>query len=337
MNHAPYTIIQRNPDQGLAEGLHYLLRSGIRMSSRNGPVLAAPGVVVVHTPNVLTGHVSLSPLRDANPFFHIMETLWMLTGQNDATLLTPYVARMTDFADDGRHLHGAYGWRWRQRFGVDQLNVLAAELRSNPNTRRAVLQMWAADGDLVCSEGGAGGPSSKDLPCNTECVFRVIDRVLHMTVHNRSNDAVWGCHGANVVHFSGLLMYMAAVTGLQVGSMTQVSTNYHIYVERPDVQKLLANLDELGSNCAGSLGTCSISMLSSEDWKKHAVKLLNYSQLAEESTYCDYTYTASVLSHAHKLHRESVTDIAILYVRDNLSTRNPWNAAAVYWLRRRLK
>ncbi len=50
-----------------------------------------------------------------------------------------------------------------------------------------------------------------------------------MTVTCRSNDILWGAHGANAVHFSILLEYMAAKCGLAVGEMFQYSWNYHLY------------------------------------------------------------------------------------------------------------
>lgn len=54
-------------------------------------------------------------------------------------------------------------------------------------------------------------------------------RYLDMTVFNRSNDLIWGCLGANAVHFSFLQEYMAARIGVEVGVYNQVSNNLHVY------------------------------------------------------------------------------------------------------------
>ena len=120
-------------------------------------------------------------------------------------------------------------------------------LRENPEDRRVVLAMWDTAVDL-------DNPSSKDLPCNTHIYFRVrprlgferIERIrsiagpgevstalfLDMTVCCRSNDMIWGCYGANAVHFSYLLEYVAAMSGYAVGTYTQISNSFHAYTER---------------------------------------------------------------------------------------------------------
>ena len=79
-------------------------------------------------------------------------------------------------------------------------------------------------GDLANAISG-----SADVPCNTHIYFDTIDGNLNMTVCNRSNDVWWGAHGANAVHFSFLLEYVASMTGLPMGVYRQFSNNYHVY------------------------------------------------------------------------------------------------------------
>jgi thymidylate synthase len=52
---------------------------------------------------------------------------------------------------------------------------------------------------------------------------------LNMMLTCRSGDAVWGTFGANAVHFSFLLEYLAARLGLAVGTLTHVVNNLHAY------------------------------------------------------------------------------------------------------------
>ncbi len=56
--------------------------------------------------------------------------------------------------------------------------------------------------------------------------------VLDLTVCCRSNDAIWGAHGANVVHLSVLQEYLAAHIGVGVGKLCQLSNNYHVYLDQ---------------------------------------------------------------------------------------------------------
>lgn len=198
----------------------------IEMDSRNGKVYMFPEPVtsVYKRPNE---RVLFSPERNCNPFFHFIEGLWMLAGRNDLETLTEFVPRMAEFSDDGVLVNGAYGHRWREWFGRDQLEEVVQILLSNPLDRRAVLQMWDATKDL--------GSGSKDVPCNTQVFFKCRpithedDYILDMTVTNRSNDMIWGAYGANVVHFSMLHEYVAAFTGCRIGHYYQVSNNAHVY------------------------------------------------------------------------------------------------------------
>lgn len=239
------TIRNRNVNGMLNLVASSMTQIGSRESSRNGDVLVvdSPVMSVYGRP---TERVLMDPARDANPFFHLFESLWMLDGRDDAAFLNRFVKDFGDrFADDG-HLHGAYGFRWREAFGGDQLLGIVAMLKTDPTTRRAVLQMWSSDLDL--------GAKFKDIPCNTHVYFRVrsedsllIDpnaamsgllettaaknRVLDVTVCCRSNDVIWGAYGANAVHFSMLQEYVAGAVGVAVGKMYQLSNNYHAYVD----------------------------------------------------------------------------------------------------------
>lgn len=184
--------------------------------------VAHPVTTVYHAPEQ---RVLFNAARDANPFFHLFEALWMLDGRNDAEFPVRLVKRMAQFSDDGVTLWGAYGYRWRKFFGFDQLAAIVELLKKDPDSRRAVLQMWAPDGDLQMSTPRA------DIPCNTAVYFKVRQGALNMTVTNRSNDMIWGAYGANVVQMSILQEYLAAKLGVQVGRYHQVSDSFHVYLD----------------------------------------------------------------------------------------------------------
>lgn len=226
-----------SPNHALYEGIHHLRFHGITEQSRNGPVIvsADPVMTIHHNPRarVLNGVT-----RDANPFFHLFEALWMLAGRNDLAFPATFVKRFADYSDDGATLHGAYGHRWRRWFGYDQLETIISELTANPSTRRAVLSMW--DGGFEDTTGAeplnfrksdlrVGIEGGKDVPCNTHIYFDTLRGALNMTIMCRSNDVIWGAYGANIVHFSVLHEYVALRTGLQLGQMRQYSNNFHIY------------------------------------------------------------------------------------------------------------
>lgn len=225
-------IKARNVQQALPLALEQLQQGGVHRDTRNGPVLMFPEpvVTVYEKPEE---RVMFWDCRDANPFFHLVESLWMLGGRNDVEYVSAFVARMKDFSDDGRTFHGAYGFRWREHFGFDQLERIIKALRANKEDRRQVLSMWDATVDL--------GRVGKDLPCNLQATFQVnSDGKLDMMVTNRSNDMVWGAYGANAVHFSVLQEYVARSVGIQIGRYWQTSANFHAYLSTYEQVKELA-------------------------------------------------------------------------------------------------
>lgn len=218
-----YALSGRNVNVVFPAAMRLMQMLGRERPSRVGRVLELPGPVVT-TYYRPAERVLFSHARDANPFFHFFEALWMLAGRNDVDFLRQLVHRMLTFSDDGATLHGAYGNRWRFHFGMNQLEVVASLLRRELDTRRAVLTMWDPAVDL--------GRDSRDLPCNTTVYFKVRESALHMTVCNRSNDLLWGAYGANVVHLSMLHEYMACrAGGYPLGEYTHFSDSMHVYLD----------------------------------------------------------------------------------------------------------
>ena len=187
--------------------------------------------------------VLFDPNRDANPFLHFFEALWMLAGREDLRFMLHLSKRFMDFSDNGHTLPGAYGYRWRggetgaseqqRRNDTDQLSRVIDLLRAEPDSRRAVITMWTA-GDLKFTgaplDVRRGRKASRDVPCNTQIFLKVRDAALDMTVTCRSNDMLWGAYGANAVHFSMLQEYLAGALSLRVGCLSQLSDSFHVYI-----------------------------------------------------------------------------------------------------------
>ncbi len=232
-----------NVHSGLPQALHMIYTEGVRRESRNGPVLQMPEptTIVYERP---AERVLFHAQRDANPFLHFYECLWMMASRRDVAPLVRYAKRMATFSDNGANLNAAYGYRWRRaRLDVvntddgpweqnqDQLPIICARLRENKDDRQQVLQIWDHAMDL--------GTKTKDHACNIAVTFQVgIDDRLHMVVFNRSNDLVWGAMGANAVHFSFLHEYVALRSGYPIGTYSQVSANLHMYL-RDDFERVM--------------------------------------------------------------------------------------------------
>ena len=216
-------ITARNVPQAYVEGFWKLRTFGKSEDTRNGEVIAMPQPTMLTIQNP-EERVLTCPVRDANPFFHVMEFVWMMAGSNDAHWISQFNKRMMDYADDG-HLRGAYGWRWANP--SPQLLDTVALLRDSPTTRQAVLSMW----DPVYDGSRA---TNSDRPCNTTIYFKIRGSThLDMLVCNRSNDYVWGMMGANAVHMTLLHELIAKASGYELGIYRVMSNNLHIYTGMP--------------------------------------------------------------------------------------------------------
>ncbi len=224
---------------------------GYTETSRNGSARVMPGTFITDYLHPQY-RVLFNEARDANPFFHLFEAMWMLAGRQDLKFVASFAANMKSFSVDGETLQAAYGYRWREHFSIkskqshvstedfdfvdkDQLSYIIRKLVEKPGSRQIVLNIWDPATDLVDSEENA-----KDRACNLSVVFtprpnliqgRLFGYTLDMTVYNRSNDLVWGAYGANQVHFGFLHEVVASATCMRQGVYTQVGANSHLYTE----------------------------------------------------------------------------------------------------------
>lgn len=353
-----HVIEARNVQHALVQGGAWLSRDGEQEPSRDGPVLVAttPVSTVYERP---WERVLLDPVRDANPFFHLMESVWMLAGRRDPQWLDRYVRNFSArFAEEGGEQHGAYGYRWRRHFArgmdrqeveIDQLLQVAEMLRRDPTTRRAVLAMWDPTVDLNLP--------SRDLPCNTHVYFRsrpgddhdVGVRLLDITVCNRSNDIVMGAYGANAVHMSIMGEVVAGLAGMRLGRYTQVSNNFHVYLRD------LAKMPEALGEDAYASGTIEVQPICGHyddplEITDAATRVMRdctaFCQTVSADGEQDYLYqfaqsdwfrnTVIPMQQAHDLWREGRREDAINWLMIDDRQRSDWLRAGLEWMQRRM-
>lgn len=340
-----------------------------RSPSRYGDVLMVDEPVIV-TYERPTERVLFNAARDANPVFHLYESLWMLAGRNDVAPLAYYNSRMPEFSDDSRTFRGAYGVRWRSHFGYDQLDWAVDELAANPTSRRVVVSMWDAGRTRAYTgeaEEGSGDfhaatHGSKDVPCNLSVCLSVRNtdptglttagNVLDVTVFNRSNDLIWGMLGANVVQFSILQEYLATRLGVGVGRYHQVTNNLHVYTANWKPDEWLADetpdyytnpnpsglpADEQGRSWGRDFGERFPLVRDPAAFKKELPEFVdrhrNGDQLGgyyAEPFLCDVAQPACVAFHHHK--RGNYPDA--LKVAGRIKA-DDWRVAAIAWIERR--
>lgn len=223
---------------GLVKGIHSGVIPTQHSPSRAGYVYRVTEPVCITYQNPKR-HVLWNSYRDANPFFHLFEALWMLAGCNDVDSISKYNSNIGKVAsDDGLMFNGAYGYRWRHYFDydsykIDQIEELIEHLKRKPDSRRGVLQMWNIEDDLMKIE------KSKDVCCNTAVYLEIVDGKLNITVTNRSNDLIWGTLGSDYMTFTILQAYLAASIGVEVGVYHQFTNNLHVYEKNWEPEKWL--------------------------------------------------------------------------------------------------
>jgi thymidylate synthase len=161
-----------------------------------------------------------------NPAFAIAETLWILAGSNDAHVLNYWFPALPEFQGVGPVYSGAYGYRLREHFGIDQIRRACEALAANPASRQVVLQLWDCRSDLPQVDGA---PRCADVPCNVVSLLKVRDGRLEWTQIMRSNDVHRGLP-YNLVQFTVLQEVMAGWLGLEVGGYHHWSDSLHLYL-----------------------------------------------------------------------------------------------------------
>lgn len=215
-------LIYRNTNDASYDIYHRVVHKFEPAGSRNGDVWRSRRPVSITYTNPME-RVNFCPVRDANPFFHLAEAMWMLAGRCDVHFLDLFLSKMKEFSDDGWGFHGAYGHRLLSNYPSPLLRAIDT-LREDLKTRRAYASIWHSVWDSEYAT------VTKDLPCNLGIAFNVYGHQLDATVFNRSNDIVWGgVSGANIVQFAFFLEFAAASINRVPGELTVVSSNFHMY------------------------------------------------------------------------------------------------------------
>ncbi|MCM0080570.1 thymidylate synthase [Geomonas sp. Red32] len=185
-----------------------------------------------------------------NPAFAIAEVFWILAGSNDAAFINFWNPALPKFSGGLDTYHGAYGYRIIKQFGINQIERAYHALKSNPDSRQVVIQIWDVKSDLPDEKGI---PASADIPCNLFSMLKIRDGKLEWSQTMRSNDLYRGTP-YNIVQFTTLQEIIAGWLGVEVGGYYQVSDSLHIYeddlceVTCNKSATTFKNTDELTSN-----------------------------------------------------------------------------------------
>ena len=162
----------------------------------------------------------LNPDRKFNLEYAEAEWQWYLSGDPSIDKLgeingsiPPIWEKM---ADSDRKVRSNYGWQWERNH---QLDKVVAMLKSNPETRQAVISIY--DGKEISTY-------RKDTPCTYAVQFTILDNKLHMAVLMRSNDLWFGfCNDQYC--FASLQELVADRLSIELGTYYHFAHNLHLY------------------------------------------------------------------------------------------------------------
>lgn len=123
------------------------------------------------------------------------------------------------FAKKWGNLGPVYGKQWRDFNGVDQLENLINDIKTNPNSRRLIITAW----------NPVDVPKMALPPCHAFMQFYVADGKLSCQLYQRSADVFLGVP-FNIASYSLFLMMIAQVTGLKPGTFVHTLGDAHIYL-----------------------------------------------------------------------------------------------------------
>lgn len=150
---------------------------------------------------------------------------WYLSGNRNAEKIALYAPIWAKHMDEHGNVNSNYGWQWKRE---NQLEYVVEQLRSNKETRQAVISIYDAK---------EHSQYKYDTPCTLSIHFQVLSGKLNMTVNMRSNDLWYGfCN--DQYQFSNLLQMVAEMVDLDVGTYYHFASNLHLYNKTIKQQKL---------------------------------------------------------------------------------------------------
>lgn len=155
----------------------------------------------------------------------LSEIICILKGSRDAKILNYWNPELMKYAGNSLKYHGAYGYRLRSFFFIDQIKRVYFVLKHNPNTRQAVMLIWDPINDLPNKDGSS---KNKDIPCNIVSLIKIRNNKLIWSQIMRSNDIYLGTP-YNFIQFTFLQEILSGWLGIEIGPYTLFCDSLHYY------------------------------------------------------------------------------------------------------------
>ncbi|NFT08270.1 thymidylate synthase [Clostridium botulinum] len=195
----------------------------------------------------------------------VKEILWIMQGNNNVKDLKSQNCHVWDEweMEDGT-IGTAYGWIVKN---YNQIDNLINQLKTNPQDRRMMINLWQWD----FLETGALAP------CCFCSMWDVTDGKLNCMLIQRSGDLPLGVP-FNTTQYAVLTHVLAKICGLEVGNLTHVINNAHIYKNQIDgiKKQLYCNFKELEDYEKYPKILFKFDLLRTKDEKSKILESINY-------------------------------------------------------------
>lgn len=200
------------------------------VNERTGAKIFVSETPVHFNLNLQDGLLPVCGIRKTFPRTAAAEVAWFLLGSKDVSFIREYAPIWDKFVEeDGTTVAGAYGHRWREQFGRDQISQAIAALKANRTDRRIVVMAWDPSGD------GLGVPS-KNVPCPLGFTLSIVNGWLNSALFIRSSDVFVGLPYDVMGHALLMQAICASIGGLKgLGTMSVTLAHPHLYGVHEDM------------------------------------------------------------------------------------------------------
>jgi len=148
------------------------------------------------------------------------ELAWFLSGTKDASWINEKTSIWREFTDSENNINTAYGYRWRYKWGYDQVENIIMKLKLDNSSRQQILLSWDPEEDNI--------NIAKNIPCPFVYVINIIDNKLNIHLTLRSNDA-WLGLPYDIMTACLLGRAFANSLDVKLGSLHYSVANLHLY------------------------------------------------------------------------------------------------------------
>ena len=158
-------------------------------------------------------------IRNISKSYLFGELLWYMTAREDINFIQKFSGFWGRISDDGVKSNSAYGHILFKRHGFNQVDKIIELLMTDPNSRRAVLNLNVPNPNVI---------ETKDEICTIALQMYIRDGRLNCTGIMRSND-IWLGTPYDVAFFTELQKYIAHRLNVKYGTYTHFVTSIHAY------------------------------------------------------------------------------------------------------------